>query len=58
MKNLHIIIAVILLLFWGNINTFAEDLTPKTSQEVIQEETEFFVDSKIQKELKASIQNV
>ena len=58
MKNLHIIIAVILLLFWGNINTFAEDLTPETSKEVIQEENEFFVDSKIQKELKASIQNV
>ncbi len=58
MKNLHIIIAVILLLFWGNINTFAEDLTHETTHEIVQEENEFFVDSKIQRELKASIQNV
>ena len=58
MKNLHIILAIILLLFWGNINTFAEDLTPETTQDVIQEENEHFVDSKIQKELKTSIQNV
>ncbi len=58
MKKLYIILAVILLLFWGNINTFAEDLTSETNQEVVQEENEFFVDSKIQKEIKTSIQNV
>ena len=58
MKKLHIITAIILMLLWGNINTFAEELTPETVQEVVLEKNEFFVDPKIQKELKASIQNV
>lgn len=58
MKKLHIISAIILLLFWGNINTFAEDLKSETIPEIVQEQNDFFVDPKIQKELKTSIQNI
>ena len=58
MKKLNIISAVVLLLFWGSINTFAEELIPDTAPEVIQEQEDFFVDAKVQKELKNSIQNV
>lgn len=58
MKKLNIISAVVLLLFWGSINTFAEDLIPDAAPEVIQEQEDFFVDAKVQKELKNSIQNV
>ena len=58
MKKIYIIFVIFFLFFCENINAYAEDIVPETAPEISQEQNIFFVDAKIQKELKSSIQNV